>query len=292
MGIEISDVILGTTFLVIGAYASYYFSNRRKVSWIYTRRRVLDPVRSRYPDGLDISFEGRKIENLVEWKIAVWNDGNIGIKADDFLGLPQVRINFSSDKVLRFTEPVRSRDVIGGEIEPSESQIIIQDLIVLDRSDWLVFDVYTSSEVNDKDISSNLIEISADIMHLPKGIMQSKNSYFGSWKKKIFPLTAAIAYAAMTYSSAKKLFSEASNVKGGEIFADISLYLPEKYAIIMTYSSMFIFGIFIILFAIFAMFMVAVVISSFISAPPPAVQKIINKNNWPLLSFSLKRILQ
>lgn len=292
MGIAISDIVLGTTFLIIGAYASYYFSNRRRVSWIYTRRRVLDPVRSKYPEGLDILFEGRKIENLVEWKFAIWNDGNVGIKAEDFLEEPQVAIQFPTEKVLRVADPVRSRDVIAGQIISSGSCVQISAMRVLDKSDWLVFDVYTSSEDNETELRDNQPEISANIMHLPSGIVKSKNSFFGSWKKKIFPATAAIGYAVMSYSSAKKILIEFSGIRDGDVYKDISSLIPDQYAIILSYGSLALFSLFSILFAIFALFMIWVIISSYIGAPPSAVQKMIKHNNWPVVSMRLRRILE
>ena len=72
--------------LLIGIGVSKYYSRRRMIYWKAVRRKIIDPTKGRYPESVQITIGGKAVENLNEWRIAIWNAGNNAVPSNDFLG--------------------------------------------------------------------------------------------------------------------------------------------------------------------------------------------------------------
>ncbi len=53
--------------------------------WTSRRQKILDPVGGHTPQGVKILFDDQEVNGLSEWKISVWNGGNVAISKADFL---------------------------------------------------------------------------------------------------------------------------------------------------------------------------------------------------------------
>lgn len=158
--------------LGIGVLVSRHFSARKRLSWLARQRKVLDPISGNFPDGVEIIFDGRKVDRLSEWKIGVWNSGNRTIDYRDFLNENGLSFNFSGCEVLKVSPPVQTREILKATVRQTINSIHL-NAVVFDVGDAVAFSVYTSSPM-EGDPQDVKLTVSGEISGIPKGALESQ----------------------------------------------------------------------------------------------------------------------
>ena len=150
--------------LIIGIWVARYYSNRRDLSVTYFERRVLFPIGEQYPTELEIVFQGRPVKALSEWSVAIWNSGNQTIQDSDVASV--ISLEFPEGHLLKFTEPVASRETSNPRISSSENAIDIA-FDYLDAKDVIAFSVYIEPGSDGEKLG--VVNVSGQIRGIPNG---------------------------------------------------------------------------------------------------------------------------
>ncbi|WP_148309065.1 hypothetical protein [Sphingopyxis fribergensis] len=165
------------------------------LKWAYSRRKVLDPIRGKYPSGVETFLDGEKIDNLVEWKIGIWNSGNRPIRSADFIEENAIEISFSESEILKAEASKTSRDVVGGSITFGPNQIKISDIQILDSGDYLLLTCYGRLSDQDAELSkTHRPKISAHVARIPRGAIYISSPFASGWIDRLFLVFGGFLY--------------------------------------------------------------------------------------------------
>ncbi len=169
--------------LLVGIAATYYYSNRRALKCIAFERRVLDPIGKTHP-GVEILFEGEKVDSLSEWTIAIWNAGNQTIQKQDIA--EPIEILFRNSRILKGTAPLSSRTSTKPTLS-SSSDTITLSLEYLDKKDAIAFTVYAVPGHGKRKVS-----VRGNIRGIPRGPSIESDLEIPSNRQKLLVLSTMI----------------------------------------------------------------------------------------------------
>lgn len=180
-------IITSVISIIIAVLVTRYFTERMALEWGYSRRKVIDSIAGKYPSGVDVYLDGSKVDNLVEFKIAIWNSGNRPIRESDFIDRNQIAIKFFGITLLKAEVSAASRDIVGGQIELISKELKILKMSILDSGDYIILTCYGQIDDPTELLSkSHRPKIVVDIARIPKGAKYNRNSSTTSWIDRIF----------------------------------------------------------------------------------------------------------
>lgn len=140
MALFILGIVLSA---LIGAAVSRYYASRRRLKYLIKERKVLDPVRGRFPHEVEVRFSGEPVYRLSEWKIFLWNSGNQTINRNDVVqGL--LRLQFEGMSLLGTPSATSSRESVAPDAQIiNNSNIMEISFDYLDRYDCVGITIYT-----------------------------------------------------------------------------------------------------------------------------------------------------
>lgn len=171
---DAANIIISSLIsLAIGIAVTFYFSNRRRLSYMAEERRVLDPIGGTLPPEVQIIFSDRPIEKLSEWRIALWNSGNQTILGNEIIAADPIQMIFQGHEVLKVGEVFTSRPAVTADTEIRDKDIKI-NFSHLDSRDALALTVYTSPLSKPAGKSRGLMK--GSIIGVPRGPRQVDRS--------------------------------------------------------------------------------------------------------------------
>lgn len=201
--------------IVIGVLGNRYFATRSQISWEFRRRKVLDPIGLRYPSDVKISLDGEIIDNLIEWRIAIWNSGNRPIINSSFIDKNDIYIEIPDGRVLKIEPPKLSRDILKCSIEKTDGGLKFSDINIIDKDDFMLLTFYSTMDNVDQNFNrQNWPKISCDIVGMPLGPKLASRR-IASGRKGWISLIGVVAY----------LWGMASMIG---IPAVLKIWFPEK----------------------------------------------------------------
>lgn len=189
-------IITSVISIFIAVLVTRYFTERMALKWAYSRRKVIDSIAGKYPSGIDVYLDGSKVDNLVEFKIGIWNSGNRPIRKGDFIDKNLIKINFFDISMMKAEISDASRDVVGGGIHLNPQEVKILDVNILDSNDYILLTCYGRLNDPEEVLSrKHRPKILVDIARIPQGAQYSQSSSIRSWQDKLFLSVSGIFYS-------------------------------------------------------------------------------------------------
>lgn len=275
MDIDYLGIILSSVAsLMIGILVSRYFSQRRSLFYTAKRRKILDPVDGKFPQGIQIKFDGKEVDGLCEWTVGVWNGGNVAISRADFLQDRAIVLKFENETVLKAGEPAMSRGILNSKFEQISDSEVVVDTEFMDRNDWCIATIYTQIGKSESKKLSDELKISCDILNLPDGIKRIRAPFYSNSKELVFFSIATFLYGAFAYFLFKKAIVGINYFYDESFFKFLLPVIGADASEIFTYGLAILLIVFSMVLAICCILLFSVLIWSTFSRPPKLIRDI------------------
>lgn len=163
---DLVSITLGAlASLVIGYLITRYFSQRKSIHYTVDRLEFMDTNNSSVPNKVKISYNGVEVQNLVQWKIGVWNAGNQPIERRDLIEEDPLRVSIKGHKIIDHYAVEPNREVVSPSFEIRDDGNANFNFRILDRGDS--FNVVIFSErVSEEE---GLVLVAGSISGIPDG---------------------------------------------------------------------------------------------------------------------------
>lgn len=153
--------------LVTGYLITRYFSHRKVIKYTSERVDFIDTGHSSVPDKIKVTYDGKGVENLVQWKVGIWNGGNQPIEMRDLIEEDPLRIAIDGHRIIDHYAVDPNRPVVNPSFSIIESGEAICSFRILDRGDS--FNVVVFSERLADDTDKHGLSLVGAISGIPDG---------------------------------------------------------------------------------------------------------------------------
>ena len=169
------SLAVGTFIGILGIWLGYIFYKRgrqvSRLSHLIGDAPIIGLAPTRYSDGLEVLFDGRRVSRVTSTSFGVWNSGTTTIYGRDIVEKDELRLELSGDgEMLRVTVESETRSVNGAMVSLSGANRATLGFDYLDPGDGFRVQALHSG-------APKSLAVMGTIRGLPKGV-----ELFGSAK--------------------------------------------------------------------------------------------------------------
>lgn len=170
--------IIGVPSFVYTIFSRHKDKTKKEISTISKSNTIVKKGK-RAIEKLDISFDGKSVDNLVITKIAIWNSGNVVLNHDDFASEGKLCIISKDETEILYAEIISESDSMNQfEINQIDNHKIIIDFEYIEKRNGIVIQLIHTGESSDLDLCCK-IKGGNQINKLPKrGLIEKMASKY------------------------------------------------------------------------------------------------------------------
>jgi len=179
---------LGTVvgFAGVALAILFYFRSKGKsrLSYQIEDFSVVGDARAKFPNELEIRFEGSAVPRVTSAVIIIWNSGDTTVNQNQIIDSDRLRLEINDGSILRSKVLNKTREVIAADSVNNSKNTVLINFEFLDPNDGFIVEVIHSGTTGDLNLHGTLKGLLNGIVkigegaHYPRTIRTKKSKFF------------------------------------------------------------------------------------------------------------------